>query len=621
MRSLVHNLQVLLPKRNKIIPMELIRRIFICCFFLIGITKVGFSQVLPAYPTANWKDVNSLRINVTGDCDSVDILAYGGDNTGAASNNIALNSAITFLKTTGNTGIVLFPPGTYLFTDTINLPDSIILKGNGAANTTLRFMMGGKGSLITVIGDITSDTTKIVGTALKNSYKLKVADATKFQVGDIVKLLVKDSDLIYSAWAYDVVGQIMEIKSIVGDSIEFKSSMRIQYSAFRNPYIRKLKMKKNVGISCLKIIRGDNVSDSFKYSNVVFQYTTNCWLSGVHSDSAFFAHVDLSNSYRNIIRSCYFTNAYEYGGDGRAYGIACQATSSENLIIDNIFKKLRHAMLLQTAANGNVFSFNYSRETFWVEGIFPPDVSGDIVCHGNYPFSNLFEHNVLQNLIVDNSHGINGPYNLFFRNRAENVGIYMNSGAGDSTSFIGNEVTKPGGGFYGSYSLAGNGNFAYGNNVLGNAEPPGTNSLADSTYYLSGKPDLIPGVWPSIGYPHLINSGSVPSIARYNSNVFTVCNPLVNYPLAIADQQHFRSVNIYPNPSTDKLSISLFSLCNETLTFTITSLDGKVMYPAHVSAKAGTNTFTLSISHMQSGFYLLNIRSAKEAENYSFIKK
>ena len=117
--------------------------------------------------------------------------------------------------------------------------------------------------------------------------------------------------------------------------------MRIQYPASRYPYIRKLNMKKNVGISCMKIVRGDNVNNGTQYSNIVFKYSSNCWLSGVHSDSTFFAHVDLSNSYSNILRSCYFSNSYEYGDNGRGYGIACQATSSENLIIDNIFKKLR----------------------------------------------------------------------------------------------------------------------------------------------------------------------------------------------------------------------------------------------------------------------------------------
>jgi hypothetical protein len=139
----------------------------------------------------------------------------------------------------------------------------------------------------------------------------------------------------------------------------------------------------------------------------------------------------------------------------------------------------------------------------------------------------LFEHNIVQNIVVDNSHGINGPYNLFFRNRAENAGIYMNNSCGDSTAFMGNEVTRSRSLFYGLYTLTGNGNYQYGNNVLGVNQPSGTQQLPDSSYYLSAKPSFMTGIWPSIGYPNTINTGTISAYGRYfnlPSNP-TVCTP------------------------------------------------------------------------------------------------
>ena len=67
------------------------------------------------------------------------------------------------------------------------------------------------------------------------------------------------------------------------------------------------------------------------------------------------------------------------------------------------------------------------KDPFWTGTVLPSDAAGDLVLHGNYPYANLFEGNILQNLVVDDSHGLNGPYNTFFRNRADNYGIVMSN--------------------------------------------------------------------------------------------------------------------------------------------------------------------------------------------------
>ena len=80
----------------------------------------------------------------------------------------------------------------------------------------------------------------------------------------------------------------------------------------------------------------------------------------------------------------------------------------------------------QTGVNGNVIAYNYSIEPNRSE--FPAEASADISLHGHYPFSNLFEGNIVQNIQIDLTHGPNGPFNTFFRNRAELYGIVMSSG-------------------------------------------------------------------------------------------------------------------------------------------------------------------------------------------------
>lgn len=503
------------------------------------------AQVIPTPYQTDWSMAATNPSGINAHYDSVSILNFGGNNTGAIPNDAAFNAAVASLSSSTGLKLIFFPSGTYLFNSTINLTDNIILQGAGASSTTMRFNFGGSGAdLIRATGSMGTDSSAVIGSGIKNSYKLRVNDETKFTVGDYIRIIETDNDLMFSTWAYGTLGQFAKIVAITADSLTLSSPLRITYPETRNPYIQKVNFVENVGISCLKIVRADVATTSAQYRNINFNYTANSWISGVHSDSTYFAHVDFTNSYKNTLKQSYLENSYEYGGGGRGYGVVCQSSSSECLIINNIFRKLRHSMLLQSGANGNVLSYNYSREPFWIQGFFPNDVAGDAVLHGNYPFSNLFEHNIVQNIVVDNSHAENGPHNLFFRNQADNAGIFMNTGAGDSTAFIGNEVTATPSLFYGLYVLTGNGNFTYGNNVNGTSQPTGTTTLADNSYYTSVAPDFVTGTWPSIGYPNAINIGTVPAEARFIASEFTVCDSLVPFiPLSINDIQLFAFKN------------------------------------------------------------------------------
>src|SRR4029078_3990435 len=122
------------------------------------------------------------------------------------------------------------------------------------------------------------------------------------------------------------------------------------------------------------------------------------------------------------ISGCYFHDSYLYdGASTHGYGIVVYTHACANKIEDNIFRMLRHAMICKQGANGNVFGYNYSRETNRSEAI--ADYAADICLHGHYAFANLYEGNIVQNLQIDQAWGPSGPYNTFFRNKVENYGI------------------------------------------------------------------------------------------------------------------------------------------------------------------------------------------------------
>lgn len=483
---------------------------FILSFLLSIISYCNYAQVIPSSRSADWTlagyhgtiPVYSTVKNITD---------FGGSGNGTTANDPALQNAITSLD--NQNGVIYFPAGTFLFHSPITLRSGLVLRGQGATNTTLQFNLAGAGNLITISGDISTSFASITSSVLKDQTSLTVDNASLFQVGDYIKIYQNDAGLVNDTWALGSVGQVIHIENISGNVINFSNALRRNYLLTDTPKIQKLIMTTGVGIECLKIKRMDSTNQ--QTSNLYFSNAVKCWVQGVESDSCNFAHIQIANSANIEITNCYFHGAFAYGTDGEGYGISCEYTSGECLIENNIFKHLRHSMLLQTGANGNVFDYNYSIEPFKSESL-PNDLSGDIVVHGNYPYINLFEGNIVQNIFVDASHGINGPYNTLFRNRAESYGIIISPGAGDSTNMVGNEISGTGFG-KGNYFMQGNGNLEYGNNKNNTIIPAGTTTLPDKSYIYSSIPAFwnISSPWPPIGIPNTINTGTIPAQERY----------------------------------------------------------------------------------------------------------
>jgi hypothetical protein len=129
-------------------------------------------------------------------------------------------------------------------------------------------------------------------------------------------------------------------------------------------------------------------------------------------------HVVAALSRHVTVRNCYIHHAYDYGGGGHGYGVGLNGGASDCLVVNNIFHTLRHAMIVQTGANGNVYGYNYSfdaagcggnNRNYWH--------STDISIHGHYPYAILFEGNICQRVGVADFWGPAGPRMTLFRNR------------------------------------------------------------------------------------------------------------------------------------------------------------------------------------------------------------
>lgn len=581
-------------------------------YSFLFVTSFSYAQVLPLNRSVDWS-IAGFKGIIPDYPAVVDISNYGGSGDGVGSNDTAFINAVNSLS--GANGVIYFPSGTFIFNSPINLRSGLILRGASSDSTTLKFdlAIGNSSDAINITGTASNITALLTSNADKDSSFINVDDASGFAAGDYLRLSFNDSSILFSAWAYGTVGQIVKIESIASNKIFFESPLRLSYDIVKNPKVTKLNIITGSGIECLKIHRADQTTG--QTSNINFDYAAQCWISGIESFQCNFSHIEINRTTNLCITGSYFHDAFAYGGGGQGYGITCQTTSGECLIENNIFKHLRHSMLLQSGANGNVFAYNYSIDPFWTEPSLPASSAGDMVLHGNYPYSNLFEGNIGQNIVIDDSHGKNGPYNTFLRNRGELYGIFMNNNpASDNQNFIGNEVTNTGISL-GFYFISGIGHFQHGNNVKGTIYATGTNVLTDTSYYYSSVPSFLQNNpnWPSVGVPNTINSGTVPAKDRFSDAYYTTCSS--TFPTGVnKDAGSSGILSIFPNPSHDLLYINITWNINDPIYLTVYNCVGSVTGKYCLTSPSQP----IDLSSYTKGIYI--IKAVTKKKNYPPVK-
>ena len=91
------------------------------------------------------------------------------------------------------------------------------------------------------------------------------------------------------------------------------------------------------------------------------------------------------------IRDSYLHDAESKSGSGEGYGVSLARHATSVLVENNIFNELRHAMIIQIGTSGCVFGYNYAQRNYSDDGWDKSYIS----LHGPYPFSTLFDSNLL----------------------------------------------------------------------------------------------------------------------------------------------------------------------------------------------------------------------------------
>jgi len=359
--------------------------------------------------------------------------------------------------------LLYFEAGTYLLKNKIDLPDNIIIRGSGADKTSFNFDLGAYSNppleCIVVATYQYRNYVDALAAYNKNSTFVVVENSNEFSANSYAEIEQdNDAELMYSLPIWDVT-----------------------YRSELNPQIRPTVLKENIGIENLKIERLDDGDNH----TIVFVNAANCWVWNIESEKTVKSHIWIDKSLNIQIQNSYFHQSFE---------------------------TLRHAMMVKEGANGNVFSFNYSRNPVSTNLFSLP---ADISVHGHYPLMNLFESNIVQKISCTDYWGPAGPGNTFFRNRIESLDLTIKDFS-HKQNVIANEITSS----TGIVSIGSNSNniLKHGNNQNGSIEWTTEllpYNLPQSLYLNQNWDDAL---YSYIGPEYELNSGINDAKVRFANN-------------------------------------------------------------------------------------------------------
>jgi hypothetical protein len=487
----------------------------LCCL-LVGYQLYGQS---PYVPPANHWWAAGFQLKMPG---SYRVIPFNGQ-TGAGHDNALALQAI--LDTITQPTVVLLGSGDYYFQRTIYLHSNTVLKGLGNDRTRLFVAPADIYTpCISIEGEELEVNYPIAGNGIAAGDSIITITAAGWEAiakGDYIRLVQNDSSLVNDDWALRRTGQVVRIDSLLPSTRQVKLSapVRIPYPSAKGPVFRKLRPVAFSGVECLRIERMNTSPLNGGTANIEFSYAHHGWVRGVESVKCNFSHVEASFSAHLYIHNNYFQDAFDFGDGGFGYGVTLHQGTSDCRVENNVFRRLRHAMLLQIGASGNVFAYNYAYQSR-KEGAFGLVSTGeDMVLHGNYSYHNLFEGNYTQFASVDNSHGANGPYNTYFRNIVTSEGFDITNSQSNYQQMLAN------------HRLAGSNTIRGSQHVIVNNSWQGSSTYNVASLAYAQRPSFIPlAQWGQIGPPTFNTAASIPArdrVTKNNQPIILPCRELV----------------------------------------------------------------------------------------------
>ena len=444
--------------------------------------------------------------------------SYGATPGDGVDDRPAIQNAINAAAAAGG-GAVFLPAGVYDIKSrthsdgALYLPSGVALRGEGPDRTFLQFDLGAYTQDVAGIKVLAWDYgffTPVTGGYGKDSTTLTVSDASSFSAGDFAEIEEEnDSRIGNKNWSLNALGEMVKIIAVNGNQLILEKPLNYGYDAARNPQIRRVGVISHAGVERLHLKRLDSGGGQM----ILLYNVANVWVREVESEFILNSHVLGYAAYQCEIRDSYFHEAWGYGSGGQGYGVNLERHATNCLVENNIFRYLRHPIITQVGASGNVFSYNYSFDR--------QSTLTDVSVHGHWPSYNLFEGNIVQEVNDSDYWGASGPGNTFFRMCVQAEGIQIKNDS-DNQNVVGNVL-----GDNAANSITEDatiqGTLKHGNYEMGGIswDPTIADHTLPNSYYLTQKPgfyDYQNMAWPSTGSDINTNQATCMNPARERWN-------------------------------------------------------------------------------------------------------
>ncbi len=312
---------------------------------------------------------------------------------------------------------VTVPPGRFLITETLALQSNVALLGSGKDATFLDLDLGGRDiEGITMVGAPFGDGewTTLENPARRGDNRVALPGDLTFATGQLLEIEQDNVDRMHSRdewiveWGQGSAGELVRVIDGGPGLVVVDHGLFESYDIDRSARIRPISAIERTGIESMRIERLDE-----GYGHTVsMRYATDAWVIDVELVKTSRAHVGIDVSHRCEVSGSDIHGAHDYGDGGRAYGISVARHVTSCAFDDNALWDLRHALIIQLGATGNVFSHNDARGSAGYDDRQP---RADISIHGHWPQVNLFEANVVDRIVFADWWGPSGPDNVFYR--------------------------------------------------------------------------------------------------------------------------------------------------------------------------------------------------------------
>ena len=355
--------------------------------------------------------------------------AYGAYGDGSHDDSAALQNAMNACPA----GQVLqIPAGTYRITSQLTIAKGIVLRGDGPSLSKIA-LDNSSASRIIQIGDISGNITGIpvTGGSIKGSNRITVSDASRFSVGDMIIIDIRDDgSLIQNGYRgycsqfkrrdgggdWRSIGQVLEITAKSGDTLEIRSPLHWNFSSRFSPevYPANGTVVKYAGLEDIQLFRTSPYNGNGNI--ILMRWAAYCWVKNVECRRVAGRHIQLQRSYKCVVRDSFCHDAWNYDKGGTAYGICLDEYTTDCLVENNIVFHLNNPMTFENSGGGNVFGYNYADDAVLASA--PDWMLSDIGTHCTWPHMELVEGNRCGMICSDNVWG-GGGYVTLFRNHVK----------------------------------------------------------------------------------------------------------------------------------------------------------------------------------------------------------